>query len=209
MAFWVFGGGLVLARRAHEVGFATLAGVAAGFACYYAAGTGSTASARDRTYRGICHNDGEPRRAGDRVGGLPPERPGSAAAAAAAVPAAGGAPVHRLRWPAAPARARPKPRRRATRQLGRLPGVALSRRRYDARARPVDPFDPVRRKGPPRPLLRISDVLSETDFAEIDQSRRASSASSIASSRLRYVTLVALVSLTALPLVWLLAHAAP
>ena len=40
IAFWVLSGGLVLARRAHEVGFATLAGVAAGFACYYAAGDG-------------------------------------------------------------------------------------------------------------------------------------------------------------------------
>ena len=54
-------------------------------------------------------------------------------------------------------------------------------------------------------FCRISDVLSETDFAEIDQSGGVLSVFHRLQS-LRYVTLVALVSLTALPLVWLLAH---
>jgi glycosyltransferase involved in cell wall biosynthesis len=42
--FWIIGNGLVLTRRAHEVGLATLAGVAVGVAAYYASGRRSTDS---------------------------------------------------------------------------------------------------------------------------------------------------------------------
>jgi hypothetical protein len=41
-ALWIISGGLVLLRRAHEVGLATLAGVVVGVAVYYASGAGST-----------------------------------------------------------------------------------------------------------------------------------------------------------------------
>jgi len=41
-ALWILSGGLVLVRRAHEVGLATLAGVVVGVVVYYAAGAGST-----------------------------------------------------------------------------------------------------------------------------------------------------------------------
>jgi glycosyltransferase involved in cell wall biosynthesis len=42
IGFWILSNGLVLAQRAHEVGLATLAGVAVAVAAYYASGAGST-----------------------------------------------------------------------------------------------------------------------------------------------------------------------
>ena len=42
IALWILSGGLVLVRRAHEVGLGTLAGVVVGVAVYYATGVGST-----------------------------------------------------------------------------------------------------------------------------------------------------------------------
>jgi glycosyltransferase involved in cell wall biosynthesis len=42
IALWILSGGLVLLRRAHEVGLGTLAGVAVGVVVYYASGAGST-----------------------------------------------------------------------------------------------------------------------------------------------------------------------